>query len=343
MTGSEEVAHRAKQVAGPVPTFSLQGKAAMKMAVQIAEEWTLGPIVSSHVTTGGADALVQPFYDSNLPYQHVSPFLADIEDVRDPFRLEFSAILENEVQYGQQIVDDPAFEDNFKAAFERRLVKAAKKEAKTATVEEGDGRGLFQRFLERRRYARGDRISKPLSKFIDVGGSELATAVKDEATRWRLVEGEGPADDESCHFFTRPGARELFEEIYRPPTFKGRKAASIAQLVTIDVMAMMLGAERRVKSQGYEKKILAFCSEMADSLAVTNGQPCQCCWIVDIGGLMDEEELSTGESGEKEPGEKALEAAAGGAAEDESDEETEEEGRDDEEGDQREGKDGDDD
>ena len=260
---------------GVTPTFSFLGKVAMKMAGQIAEEWIVGPIVASHLTTGGRKSLIQPYYESTLPYQHISPFLSDIDEVQEPFRQEFSAIVETEVHGGADIVGSPDFEVQFKSAFSRRK----KKEDETP---EDRGPGLFQRFIERRRYVKGDRIGKPLSKFIDVAGDEVKEIVE-EPGAWRLVGLEGAPG--GCFFFSRSGARELFKEVYDPPTVKGLMAVTLSQVAVLDASATLHGANRSTKSRGIDKKVLALASEMAEKVALSDGQPCQCCWTVDLGGL----------------------------------------------------------
>ena len=271
-----------------VPTFSLSGKIAMKLAAQIAEEWTVGPIVASHLTSAGQDCIIQPFFDSKLRYQHIAPFLSDIEDVRDPFFHEFAAIVETEIRGGQEIVTSEGFEGDFKLAFERRrpIKKTVDKKIRAGAEADDEMRGLFQRFIERRRNVRGDRVGKPLAKYVEMISNAGEEEVRDEPGGWRLVEGERAP--EACYFFSRRGARELFQEIYHPPTVSGRMVVSTTQIVTMDASAMMIGAGRGAKSRGYERQVLSLATEMAEAIEAFGGHPCGCCWTADVGGLEDE-------------------------------------------------------
>ena len=273
------------------PTFSLLGKTAMKMAAQVAEEWTVGPIMASHLTNGDEDALIKPYFNSKLPFQHISPFLTDINDVREPFRLEFMAILETDVNGGPGVVAAPDFERQFKDALERRRPVNAK------ANEGAEGGGLFQRFIERRRNVKADRVGKPLSKFLRL--AEDVPGIAEDQGVWRL-------DDESksseCFFFTRPGARELFQGVFHPPAVKKRMALSISQIAMLDVWAMLSGAGKKTKGKGYEEKVLAISTEISDDVAPVNGQPCKCCWTVDVGGLPGDDEVETSVDGTDGPG-----------------------------------------
>ena len=282
-------------------SFSLVGKTAMKMAGQIAEEWTVGPIMASHLTHGGDDALIPPFFNSKLPHQHITPFLTDINDVREPFRFEFTAILETDVTGGSDIASASDFERQFKNAFERRRPTTTKKNEE---AEEGANEppGLFQRFIDRRRNVRGDRIGKPLAKFIALSKGTVP-GIGEEHGVWRSLSEKRSADD--CFFFTRPGAKELFKEIFRPPLVNGRMVLSITQLCMLDVSAMMSGAGKKAKGKGYEGQVRALGTELCDEIWSLGGHPCHCCWTADVGGLGDEgmdgdEAADNGSDGEEE-------------------------------------------
>ena len=263
------------------PNFPLLGKTAMKLATQIAEEWTVGPVVASHLTTGGSQSLVQPFFESALRFQHITPFLTDIDDVREPFFLEFTAIVETDVQGGEQIVASEDFEREFKDAFARRRPTKKMMEQDQGTTPEEVARGLFQRFIERRRNVRGDRMGKPLSKFVETWVVNFAEK-RDEPGAWRLERNEPSKKvTEDCYFFSRPGAKELFREVFRAPTIQGRMAVTITQFAMLDASAMMHGAGRSEKSRGIEGKVVALATEMAEAIASLEGHPCQCCWTVD--------------------------------------------------------------
>ena len=260
----------------------------MKFATQIAEEWTVGPIVGSHLTSGGQESLIQPFFESKLGFQHITPFLSDIEDVREAFFHEFVAIVETEVQGGRDIVTSAAFEQDFKNAFERRraaVKKAGDKEKKDSSPED-EARGLFQRFIERRRNVRGDRIGKPLAKFVEMGALEMED-IRGEPSLWRMDEKSKCPD--GCFFFSRPGARELFKDMYHPPTVEGRMVVSVTQIATMDSSAMMIGAARGAKSRGHERQVLALATEIAEAIAAVGGHPCLCCWTADVGGIADDD------------------------------------------------------
>ena len=265
--------------------FSLVGKAAMKMAAQIAEEWTVGPIMASHLTNGGDEALIQPFFNSKLPYQHITPFLTDINDVRDPFRFEFMAILETDVNGGPELVAAPDFERLFQDAFERRRPPNLKKIEGAEEPANELSPGLFQRFIDRRRNVRGDRVGKPLAKFIAMV-KEATPAVSEEHGVWRLKGGEKVAGE--CFFFTRPGAKELFKDVFNAPLVNNRMVVTTTQLAMLDVAAMMSGAGRKAKGKGHESQVLAIATELAEDIASVGGHPCNCCWSADVGGLGDD-------------------------------------------------------
>ena len=273
----------------------------MKMAGQIAEEWTVGPIMASHLTNGEEDALIAPFFNSKLPHQHITPFLTDISDVREPFYFEFTSILETDVTGGSEIASASDFERQFKNAFERRRAPTSKKNEE---AEEGANEppGLFQRFIDRRRNVRGDRIGKPLAKFIALS-KETVPGIGEEHAVWRLLSEKRSADD--CFFFTRPGAKELFKEIFRPPFVKGRMVLTITQLCMLDVSAMMSGAGKKAKGKGYEGQVRALGTELCDEIWSLGDHPCLCCWTADVGGLGEErtdedEAADNGRDGEEE-------------------------------------------
>ena len=274
----------------------------MKMAAQIAEEWTVGPIMASHLTDGGEDALIEPYFSSKLPFQHITPCLANINDVREPFALEMAAMIETDVSGGPDIVTSPEFDSQLNDAFERRRARKGEEDAEVAS----EPSGLFIRFIDRRRNVRGDRISKPLVKFISMHRDEVPGIGEDHAV-WRLVSQKRPpsvgeerpvdASEKSppgvnekkspgtCFYFTRPGARELFKDIFRSPAFKARTVVSITQVAMLDVTAMLSGASKKVKGKGYDTQVLAIATEIADEVFSAEGQPCKCCWTVDVGGL----------------------------------------------------------
>lgn len=289
LTAGESRRGRFVGLSGPPVPFSLISKTAMKMAVQIAEEWTVGPLVASHLTTGDDDCLIKPFFPSKLPYQHITPFLSEIDSVREPFFLEFSAIVETDIQGGAEIVASPDFESEFKEAFERR--RPTKRPA-TKPVADEEVRGLFQKFIERRRYVRGDRIGKPISKFVKFAGEEMCEV---EPASWRLLDMSSRTVD--CFYFSRPGARELFKATFNPPTVRGGMAISLSQLAMMDVSSSMKEAETAAKSRGFQKNVLAVASEIAESIESLGKAPCQCCWTVDIGGLDDGNVMDEGEEG----------------------------------------------
>lgn len=332
----------------PPPTFSLQGKVAMRFACQIAEEWTVGPIMGSHLTSRENESLTRPFFETTLRYQHTSPFLSDSDDVRDSFFHEFVAFIETEVQGGQLIVSSDSFERDFKTAFERRrpVSKKGTDKEKLDTGTEGEVRGLFQRFIERRRNVRGDRIGKPLAKFVDMATFDTEE-LREEPGTWRLVEKTISPD--TCFFFTRPGARELFIDIYHPPKVKNRLVVSITQVVTLDASAMMIGAGRGAKSRGYERQVLALATEMAGTIAALGGHPCACCWTADVGGVDydgadddrgDADDSSDSQAPRVDPAAEERQKTGVDAAKDsEAEEEGEEAGAEEEEAEEEEGED----
>ena len=276
-----------------IAPFNMLESTALGFAGDIAELWTVGPLDACHiVATGDSDSLLQPAFESSLQYQHVSPFMADKEPVREPFTIEFTAIVERRIRRGDLVIASPSFQSEFDLAYGKRQprkTKAQRLEDKAAGVQEdNEAPGLYQRFMDRRRAVRTDNITKVMQKFLGLGSDgddqETKKQTMEEAAEnpaiWRIT-GQG-----DCYYFTRPGAVELFHKMFNPPVVgDNRRVLSLTQVALADTAAKLFAVEKKAKSRGVDGIVKAMAEKLVEDLPLKDEHPCQCCWTVDIGGL----------------------------------------------------------